>query len=134
MGSLSTRTSGYAAASCPAMLQWVVTRLPDRSPAAASTNVPVHSPTTRRDRAAFCRSQRTTSALTGATSAPLYGPGTSTVCGATVFSRTASGTRVRPLGLRTGVPPGLAVRMRYGGLCPPAPWRTRSPRTAVPAD
>lgn len=143
IGSGSTWTSGYRRANVPQTRQWVVARRPASSPASARTNAPLHTDTTRRARSACARSHRT---ITGSVSRVPSPPGTITVSGAGTADRSASGTRVRPLDVRTAAPPGLAVITRYAApapaktsngpvtsrLCTPANSRIRTLRPDMP--
>ena len=58
---------------------------------------------------ACCRSQAVTSSFAALVPSP---PGTTSVCAAGTARRSASGTRVRPLEVRTGFPPGPATKIR----------------------
>ena len=86
----------------------MVTRRPSSSPASASTNVPVHTDTIRSASGACARSQPISSGAGARLPGP---PGTITVCGVSSSARSASGTMVSPLPVRTATPPTLAVRI-----------------------
>ena len=111
IGSGSTVTPGYRWASLAQLAQCVVTRARPSSPASASTNVPVHTDTIRSASGACVRSQPISSGAGARLPGP---PGTITVCGVSSSARSASGTMVSPLPVRTVTPPTLAVRIcRY---------------------
>ena len=111
IGSGSTVRSGYRAASSALYAQWVVTRLPCSSPAAASRNVPVQTDAIRSASRAWPASHRTRAG--SAWRAP-WPPGTSSRSQLPVSSRrSAAGVMVSLLDVVTGRPPRLAVVTSY---------------------
>lgn len=104
IGSASTSISGCAEASCRAVDQWVVARLPSSSPAAASRCAPTQTDATRRLRPA---SSFTRSTTTGSTRAwTRRSRSTSTEPGTTRVSmlRPAASRKVRSGRTRTPAP------------------------------
>lgn len=119
IGSGSTSTAGWSRARCSQTVQCVVTRCPSSSPASASSIAPVQTETSRSGCGACSRSQSTSAGSGSRVPSP---PGTRRVWGGSASARLLSGTRTRPLQVRTGAPSSEAVRSRY-----PAPGKREAP-------
>ena len=113
IGSGSTMSCGWSFCSSSHSDQWVVTRRPSSSPAAASTKVPLHTAVTRRQVGATAATQPSTSGSRTTSIVP-WPPTTMSVSMARSRSATAAAETVRsmpisrPLDDRTieGMPTG----------------------------
>ncbi len=121
-GSGSISAAGWSRASWSQYAQWVVARRPSSRPASASTAAPVHTETSRPAPGPCSRTQSTRRGSGAREPVP---PGTRRTSGAGAVARDVSGTRVRPLVVRTGAPSREAVRIRYApGESSSAPAKT----------
>lgn len=109
-GSASTRTRGYAAASCAVSRQCVTARRPLSTPVSARTKAPAHTEVTRRERRTSSAT-RLVSAGSATARRQSLRPGTTTVPGRTGRLRGPPSAPMRtPEEVMTSVPVGETIR------------------------